>query len=315
MNLQQLEYIVAVDSYRHFGKAAEKCLVTQPTLSLMIRKLEEELGIRIFQRTDKPVVPTAIGREVIEQARKALSEVSQISQVVARRKGEVKGNLRLGIIPTLAPYLLPLFLQRFIMNYERVRTSVREMITEEIVEGLKKGKLDAGLLVTPLNERGIREQPLFHEEFVAYVSVNDRSFRKKFLVPEDIDASKLWLLEEGHCFRSQILNLCKLRKASEQDKHFDYEAGSIETLKKMVEWNEGVTILPELALLHLTKEDLQMVRRFKSPAPVREVSIVTHKDFVKQNLISILAKEILEVIPNRMKKAGSRRIVKIYPTK
>jgi LysR family hydrogen peroxide-inducible transcriptional activator len=284
MNLQQLEYIVALDSYRHFGKAAQKCHVTQPTLSLMIRKLEEELGIRIFQRTDKPVVPTPVGREVIDQARKALGEIAQISQVVVQRRGEIKGNLRLGIIPTLAPYLLPLFLQRFIMNYERVRTTVTEMITEKIVEGLKKGEIDAGLLVTPLDVRGLREQPLFHEEFVAYVSVHDQTFKKKFLAPEDIDANKLWLLEEGHCFRSQILNLCRLRKASEQDKHFGYEAGSIETLKKMVEWNEGITILPELALLHLSKEDLQMVRRFKSPAPVREVSIVTHKDFGKQNL-------------------------------
>lgn len=315
MNLQQLEYIVAVDSYRHFGKAAEKCHVTQPTLSLMIRKLEEELGIRIFQRTNKPVVPTAIGQEVIDQARKALSEIGQISQVVVQRKGEIKGNLRLGIIPTLAPYLLPLFLQRFIMNYERVWTSVTEMITEEIVDGLKKGKLDAGLLVTPLDERAIKELPLFHEEFVAYVSARDQTYKKKYLVPEDIDASKLWLLEEGHCFRSQILNLCKLRRASEQDKHFDYEAGSIETLKKMVEWNEGITILPELALLHLSKDDLQMVRRFKSPVPVREVSLVTHRDFGKEHLMGILVKEILEVIPSRMKKAGKRRVISVQPAK
>lgn len=315
MNLQQLEYIVALDSYRHFGKAAQKCHVTQPTLSLMIRKLEEELGIRIFQRTDKPVVPTPVGREVIDQARKALGEIAQISQVVVQRRGEIKGNLRLGIIPTLAPYLLPLFLQRFIMNYERVRTTVTEMITEKIVEGLKKGEIDAGLLVTPLDVRGLREQPLFHEEFVAYVSVHDQTFKKKFLAPEDIDANKLWLLEEGHCFRSQILNLCRLRKASEQDKHFGYEAGSIETLKKMVEWNEGITILPELALLHLSKEDLQMVRRFKSPAPVREVSIVTHKDFGNRNLAAILAKEILQVIPGRLKKTGKRRIIQVPPAK
>jgi LysR family hydrogen peroxide-inducible transcriptional activator len=313
MNLQQLEYVVAVDSYRHFGKAAEKCHVTQPTLSLMVRKLEDELGIRIFQRTDKPVVPTAIGSEVIEQARRALSEIAQISQVVAHRKGEIKGNLRLGIIPTLAPYLLPLFLQRFIMNYERVRTSVTEMITEEIIDGLKKGKLDAGLLVTPLDERGIRELPLFHEEFVAYVSGQDQVFKKRVLAPEDIDANKLWLLEEGHCFRSQILNLCKLRRASELDKHFGYEAGSIETLKKMVEWNEGITILPELALLHLSKDDLQMVRRFKAPAPVREVSLVTHKDFGQQHLMGILTKEILDVIPSRMKNVGRRKVVQVRP--
>jgi LysR family transcriptional regulator, hydrogen peroxide-inducible genes activator len=309
MNLQQLEYIVAVDTYRHFGKAAEKCCVTQPTLSQMIHKLEEELGIRIFQRKEKPVIPTAIGASIISQARVVLNEVNRIQQTVNKNIGEIKGDLRIGIIPTLAPYILPLFLQNFIHSYKRVRISITELLTDEIVEQLKNGKLDAGLLVAPLKDKSILEHRLFYEEFIAYVSGNDAAYKKKYIAPDDIDPGKLWLLEEGHCFRSQIMNLCKLRKASEQDKHFDYEAGSIETLKKMVEWNGGITILPELALNHMSEADLGMVRRFQSPAPVREVSLVAHKDFVKQTLVDALKKEIIKIIPENMLEAKRRAII------
>ncbi len=305
-----MEYVVAVDTYRHFGKAAEKCFVTQPTLSSMIQKLEQELGVKIFQRKEKPVIPTAVGKQIIDQARAVLKELKRVEQIVSEAAGDVKGALRLGIIPTLAPYLLPLFLQRFLDTYKNVRITVTELLTGEIVECLKKGKLDAGLLVTPLNEKSLVEHRLFYEEFVAYVSAKDAVYKKKYLAPEDIDANKLWLLEEGHCFRSQIMNLCKLRKASEQDKHLDYEAGSIETLKKMVEWNEGITILPELALLHLNEADMQMVRRFQAPVPVREVSIVTHKDFVKMTLINLLQKEILSVVPAKMIKSKRHAIIK-----
>jgi LysR family transcriptional regulator, hydrogen peroxide-inducible genes activator len=309
MNLQQLEYIVAVDTYRHFGKAAEKSFVTQPTLSSMIQKLEEELGVKIFQRSEKPVTPTAIGKIIIEHARMIVNEAKRLPHIVNENLAEVKGELRLGIIPTLAPYLLPLFLPRFINAYKQVHITITELLTDEIVQHLKQGTLDAGLIVTPLNNKRLLEEPLFYEEFVAYVSGEDAAYQKKYLAPDDIDASKLWLLEEGHCFRSQIMNLCKLRKASEHDKHFDYEAGSIETLKKMVEWNEGITILPELALLHMSESDLRMVRRFQSPVPVREVSIVTYKDFVKQTLTHALRKEILSIIPEAMTKTKRRTII------
>lgn len=310
MNLQQLEYIVAVDTYRHFGKAAEKSYVTQPTLSSMIHKLEDELGIKIFQRKEHPVIPTSIGKQIIEQARIILKEVKRIQSIVNENIGEFKGTLHIGIIPTLAPYLLPLFLQRFMTAYPQVHVTMTELRTEEIVEGLKKGKIDLGLLVTPLGDKTLVESPLFYEEFVAYVSVHDAAFRRKRIAPEDIDASKLWLLEEGHCFRSQIMNLCNLRKASEQSKHLNYQAGSIETLKKMVDWNEGITILPELALMHLSEPDMNMVRRFRAPTPVREVSIVTHRDFVKQPLMNVLKKEILASVPKTMIQRKRRLIIK-----
>ena len=310
MNLQQLEYVVAVDTYRHFGKAAEKCFVTQPTLSSMIQKLEDELGVRIFQRTEKPVLPTEIGKQIISQARVILQEIRRIQDIVHAHIGEIKGELKIGVLPTLAPYLLPLFLKDFVRIYKQVRITVTELLTEEILEGLKKGKIDAGLLVTPLHDKSIQINPLFYEEFVAYVSIHEEAYKRKHLDPKKIDASKLWLLEEGHCYRSQIMNLCHLRKASEQDKHFYYEAGSIETLKKMVERNEGITILPELALLYMNKTDKHMVRRFQKPVPVREVSMLTHRDFANHVLVDVLKKQILTIIPKHMLQAKQRMIVK-----
>jgi LysR family transcriptional regulator, hydrogen peroxide-inducible genes activator len=310
MNIQQLEYIVAVDTYRHFGKAAEKSFITQPTLSAMIHKLEEELEVRIFQRKEHPVTPTAIGKQIINQARIILSEIKRIQSIVNESVGEAKGELHIGIIPTLAPYLLPLFLPRFAAKYSQVQITINEMLTEDIIGGLKKEKLDVGLLVTPLRDRALLETPLFYEEFVVYVSVHEAAYKMKQIVPKEIDTSKLWLLEEGHCFRSQIMNLCNLRKSSELKKHVHYEAGSIETLKKMVERNEGITILPELALIHMSEPDLSMVRRFQAPTPVREVSIVTHKDFGKQNLTNVLKKEILASIPENMTRPNQRVIIK-----
>ncbi len=310
MNFQQLEYIVAVDTYRHFGKAAEKCFVTQPTLSSMIQKLEKDLGVRIFQRKEKPVLPTEVGRQVIAQARIILQDMKHIHDIVHTHIGEIKGELKIGILPTLAPYLLPLFLHRFVRIYKMVRVTVKELLTEEIIDGLKKGKFDIGLLVTPVHDKSIHEDPLFYEEFIAYVSIHDASYKRKHLNPAKIDASKLWLLEEGHCYRSQIMNLCHLRKASEQDKHFYYEAGSIETLKKMVERNEGITILPELALLYLNETDKHMVRRFQRPIPVREVSLLSHCDFANQVLVDALKKQILSVVPKHMLQAKHRMIIK-----
>ena len=310
MNLQQLEYIIAVDTHRHFGKAAEKCFITQPTLSSMIHKLEEELGVRIFQRKEKPVLPTEVGKQIIAQARIIIQDTKHIKGIVQAHVGEIKGELRLGILPTLAPYLLPLFLQNFIRAYKQVHVTIKELRTDEILDGLKKGIIDAGLLVTPIREKSILVDPLFYEEFTAYVSIHEQSYRLKHLDPTKIDASKLWLLEEGHCYRSQIMNLCHLRKLSEQEKHFDYEAGSIETLKKMVERNEGITILPELALLYMHESDKRMVRRFRKPVPVREVSILTQRDYAHCVLVEALKKQILSVIPKHMLQTNKRTIVK-----
>ena len=311
MTFTQLAYIVAIDNCRHFAKAASQCFITQPTLSMQVQKLEEELGLKLFDRTKQPVVPTEAGAAIIEQARKILGEKNMIEEIVQQKKGIITGLLKVGIIPTLAPYLLPLFIQKFIRQYPLVKLTITELTTELIIAKLREGKIDVGILVTPLDEQGIKEQPLFYEEMMAYVSKKDKAFKKTYLLAQDIDPNHLWLREEGHCFRSQIINLCELRKASAEGGHFDYEAGSIETLRRLVEQNDGITILPELATLDLTAKQMQLIRHFKQPAPVREVSMVTHRDFVKKRLVELLKRSILDSLPEKIKKNKPQNIVAI----
>lgn len=310
MTFTQLEYIVAVDMHRHFAEAAQHCFVTQPTLSMQIHKLEEELGVKIFDRSKQPVLPTEAGIEIIEQARRILSERNTLTEMIDSRKGIVNGELKLGIIPTLAPYLLPLFITAFTKKYPQVRLVVTELTTSNIITRLREGKIDAGILVTPLQEQGIKEDVLFYEELMAYVSKNNEAYKKSYVLAKDIDPDKLWLLEEGHCFRSQIVNLCELRRSG-KTAHFEYEAGSLETLRRMVDLNDGITVLPELASLDLTGQQLKMIRHFKHPAPVREVSIVTHRDFVKRKLVEVLKQTILQCVPDKLRKNKKQQVVPV----
>jgi LysR family hydrogen peroxide-inducible transcriptional activator len=291
--------------------AASRCFVTQPTLSMQIQKLEEELGVKIFDRSKQPVVPTEAGIEIIEQARKILAEKNVITEIVQAKKGVLTGELRIGIIPTLAPYLLPLFVQNFSKKYPHVKLIVQEMLTEYIIARLREGRIDAGIVVTPLQEKGIKEHVLFYEELMAYVSKKNAAYKKTYVLAQDIDPEKLWLMEEGHCFRSQIVNLCELRKASEMSAHFEYEAGSIEALRRMVELNDGITILPELTTLDMDNKRLQLIRHFKKPAPMREVSVVVHRDFVKKRLIEVLKEEISAAVPDKIRKNKSANVVPI----
>ncbi|GGB05702.1 hydrogen peroxide-inducible genes activator [Puia dinghuensis] len=311
MTFVQLEYIVAVDTYRHFATAAGHCFVTQPTLSMQVQKLEEELGLKIFDRSKQPVIPTEAGRAIIEQARKILGEKQIITEIVQEKKGVLTGELRIGIIPTLAPYLLPLFVQNFTAKYPQIKLIVNELTTELLVTRLREGRIDVGILVTPLQENGIREQVLFYEELLVYVSRKNAAYKKTYMLAQDIDPDKLWLLEEGHCFRSQIVRLCELRKASKEGSHFDYEAGSLETLRRMVELNDGITILPEMAALDLTGKQQQLIRHFKRPAPMREVSLVVHRDFVKQRLVQALYQEILRSVPEKIRGNKNHNVVPI----
>lgn len=311
MTFTQLEYIIAVDTYRHFSMAAEQCFVTQPTLSMQIQKLEAELGTKIFDRSKQPVIPTESGEEIIKQARVIIHEVKMMHQSVKDRQGLVAGELKIGIIPTLAPYLLPLFLQSFLTRYPDIKIKVKEMTTEMLVENLKSGRVDAGLLVTPLQDNSIIEYPLFYEELVAYVSRSNAAFKKNYVLADDIDLRELWLLEEGHCFRSQIISLCELKKQSNVQSHFEYEAGSVETLRKMVEMNKGITILPELATMDFSVKQQNMIRHFKSPAPVREVSLVTHRNYVKKKLVDVLKDEVLKSLPKKITMNKSGNVIKI----
>lgn len=311
MTLTQMEYVVALDRFRHFASAAANCFITQPTLSMQIHKLEQELGTKIFDRSKQPVVPTETGQLIIEHARRMLAERDAMMEVLNARKGIVSGELKIGIIPTLAPYLLPLFVQRFTANYPGVRLVVNELMTDLIVSRLREGTIDAGILVTPLQEAGIREHTLFYEELLVYVSRKNHDFKKNYVLAQDIDPQKLWLLEEGHCFRSQIVNLCELQQISRQGHLFEYEAGSIDTLRRMVELSDGITILPELASMELTARQREQLRPFKRPAPMREVSLVVHRDFVKKRLVEILKSEIEAAIPVKIRKNRATHVVPV----
>lgn len=299
MTLVQLEYIVALHTLKHFAKAAAQCHITQPSLSMQVQKLEQELGVQLFIRTN-PVTTTETGQIVIEQAKKILAEAGRMHQLIEQEKGVVGGNLKLGVIPTLAPYLLPQFIQAFTKAYPLVRLTIHELTTEAIVRQLKNGSLDAGIMATPLNVTDLKEEFLFNEEFVAYVSRQEKIFTKKYLLPGDIDVNSMWLLEEGHCLRSQVMNLCALQKDASIEKHLDYAAGSIETLKRFVDKNGGITLLPELATYDMTTAQKNMLRYFKSPAPVREISLITLKTFSKTRLINLLKQIIIENLPPQM---------------
>ncbi|MDB5203531.1 MAG: hydrogen peroxide-inducible s activator [Ferruginibacter sp.] len=309
MTITQLEYIIALDRHRHFGKAAAACFIAQPSLSLQVQKLEEELQVEIFSRNNFPVIPTEIGIQIIEQAKKILAEASLVPELIQQHKKIIGGHIKVGIIPTLAPYLLPLFLHNFMQKYPEVKLSVSELTTDKIIRRLKNGTLDAGILATPLQDTGLVEDPLFYEEFVAYVSKKEKLYNKKFLLPGDIDVNKLWLLEEGHCLRSQVINLCALQKDAAIEKHFDYSTGSIETLKRFVEKSQGITLLPELATLDMPASKKQMLRYFKSPAPVREISLVTEKSFIKRKLLAILHEEIMAALPASIMQKKNKKMM------
>lgn len=309
MNLQQLEYIVAVDTYRHFVLASEKCFITQPTLSMQIQKLEAELGVKIFDRTKQPVIPTEIGASIISQARVILKETHTLKEIIADQKNSMTGELRIGVIPTLAPYLLPPLFQHIRLKYPQLTLVIKETITEEIIHELKNNRLDCGIVVTPLKDSAIKEDVLFYEELFVYTSKKNALFDKKHVLASELDPSQLWLLEEGHCFRSQVLNLCELRKYS--DLHFKYETGNIETLKRMVDKSDGFTILPELAVMEFASSQLKFVKKLKEPSPAREVSIVTHRDHIKTKLIKTLKEEILRIIPKPMQKLNTKKVVDI----
>ena len=311
MNLQQLDYIIAVDAHRHFAKAAEKTFVTQPTLSMMIQKLEEELGVRIFDRSKQPVVPTREGEEIIARAKQIMSDVGRMREFAKQLKHEISGEMKLAVIPTLAPYLLPLFLKSFAEEHPLLKISIRELVTDEIINSLKNGDIDIGLLATPLNDARLEEHPVFYEEFFAYVAASEKLSKKKYLLPKDIDLSKLWLLEEGHCLRNQVLDLCELKKKDFQSNRLHYESGSIETLKNLVDHHQGITILPHLATLDLSKKQKEKIREFAHPKPVREISLVINKNFHRTSLLEALKLEIEKQLPPTIGKAQRKRVLGI----
>jgi len=311
MNIQQLEYILAVDTHRHFATAASKSNVTQPTLSMMIRKLEDELGVRIFDRTKQPVEPTPEGRQVIIRARQILADVNQLREFAKGLKSDISGDIRIAIIPTLAPYLLPLFLPVFVEKHSALRVNISELVTHDIIGALKSGDADIGVLATPLHDPKLVEHPVFYEEFFAYTSASEKVSKKKYLLPKDIDLSKLWLLEEGHCFRNQVFNLCELKKKDVESDRLHYQAGSLETLKNLVDHNKGITILPLLATKDLTKAQKQKIRSFAPPRPVREISLVVNSNYSRKSILQALKKAIEDVVPAEASEKSKAQVLEI----
>ncbi|MBB5623035.1 LysR family hydrogen peroxide-inducible transcriptional activator [Pedobacter cryoconitis] len=310
MTLVQLEYIVAVDTYRSFVGAAEKCFVTQPTLSMQVQKLEEMLNVKIFDRSKQPVIPTEIGSQIIEQARLILQESQKVKEIISSQQQDIVGELKVGIIPTVAPYLLPQVIAAMMEKYPELKLLIWEYTTEDIIHHLKTGVLDCGILATPLGDNSITEMPMYYENFVTYISKNSKLFKKKNIDANDLEDENIWLLNEGHCMRSQVLNICRSTKDNRLQ-GLTYNTGSVETLIRMVDMNNGATLLPELALAELTPKQLSKVRTFKSPEPVREISLVTHKNYIKKRMLNALKEEILAVIPKTMKQKKKKDIVGI----
>lgn len=295
MTVQQLEYIVAVNKHRHFVSASEQCGVTQPTLSLMIQKLEAELNVTIFDRSKHPVEPTAMGLKLIRQAEATLREMNKMKEMVEYETGSMEGQLKLGVIPTLAPYLIPEFINNFRKDCPQIQLTISEMPTASLIDALNRDVVDMFIAATPLEQPDFFEIPLYYEKFVAYFSF-DNPYRDTPLSAQNMPRENLWILQEGHCLRSQIFNFCQ---TSVEFNHA-YEAGSIETLIRIVDKNGGYSVIPELHLPFLTEEQKLNVRPIDCPPAVREISIVIRKDFIKERLINAVANVVKSLVPENM---------------
>ena len=296
MTLVQLEYVLALFETGSFSRAAEKCNVTQPNLSMQIDRLEKEFGVKLFDRRRQSVEVTATGKVLVEKARNILREANSFREYLKDQQNDMSGTYRIGIIPTLAPYLIPLFLPQFRKEFPDTRLIIEELVTRDIVQMLKEDKLDVGLVVTPLEERLLREVPVFNEPIFAFVSQNHPLFSSKLIDEHDLSLHRIWLLNEGHCFRNQVLNICEQNEDGAKDADFVYESGSLETLKNLVALGNGVTLLPALAAYNKV-DNLDMIKRFRDPQPLREVSLVVHEHSTRNKLVESLYKTIVEIVP------------------
>lgn len=300
MTIQQLEYVVALDNERNFVRAAQRTFVTQPTLTMQLRKLEDETGFQIFNRSKKPISPTILGVRFIEKARQIIREINELKAMVSHETESVQGKFRIGIIPTMAPYLLPRFLPGFIQEHPETKLGIEEIQSETVISGLKNDLIDVGIMATPVYEKQLREIPLFNEPFLALFPGGDAHLSETLIDPDDLLTDQLLLLSEGHCFRNQTLNICK----TDEEKHprsFDYHSGSIETLKELVMKGIGYTLVPELSVTN-EMDSNKNLRRFKTPVPSREVSLVVHRSFSKERFIEVLRDSILKNIPAHFSK-------------
>ena len=306
MTLQQLEYVMAVYRFRHFAKAADSCNVTQPTLSSMVQKLEEELGMKIFDRKSQPIVPTPAGKLIIEQAWKVLQRARKLKETVEEEKNSLLGTFNIGILPTIAPYLIPRFFPQLMRKYPDMDMRITELKTEDMRRALIRGDIDAAIAARLDDMENFDIHFLFYEQFMGYVAECDPLFGKDRIKTSDLTGEFLWLLDEGHCFREQLFKFCNLKTATRSKTA--YTLGSIETFMRIVENGKGVTFIPELAVLQLNESQRRLVRPFAIPAPTREVIMMTGKSFIRTKLRQFLIDEIQASVPQGMLKLGSSRV-------
>lgn len=307
-SLTQLEYIVAVEKHRHFGRASEQCHVTQPTLSMQIQKVEEEIGYPLFDRLKKPVIPTPKGQRYIRQAKILLHEHAKLVELSRRQEGQLSGEFRLGVIPTIAPYLLPLFIERFSKNFPNLELIVDEFKTDVILSLLANDALDAGVAATPLHEKGIRERPLYYETFYLYVSSHHALHERKRVREDDLNPADMWLLEDGHCFRNQVARYCSLKGEQSVFPNVRFQGGNLDTLRQLVRKAKGYTLVPALLVETLSdSERREHIREFELPQPTREVSLVYRRDQWKKDILDALVRTISENLPSSVVERVDRR--------
>lgn len=305
MTIQQLEYIIALDDYRHYVTAATHCNVTQPALTIQVKKLEEELNVQLFNRSKQPLEPTKAGKELIVRAREVLRQLGHMRAFVLDEKNSTSGSFRLGIIPTLAPYLLPLFLPAFTKACPDCHLEIEESAMFDLLEKLSNDKLDMAIMSTPVDNPVLREIPLFNEPFMGYLPLKHAHSKTAKLDMGELDAKDLLLLNKEYCYASQVMQVCHARKLQRKDAVYEFQINSIETLKNLVRANQGFTLLPELSTI--TEND-KRIKRFRDPQPAREISLVVHQSFPKEILLKKIREAILQNIPATMQQGKYKRI-------
>lgn len=304
MTLQQMEYIVALNKHRHFVLAAEACGVTQPTLSAMIQKLEEELQVKIFNRDRNNISPTSVGAKIIKQAQVALNEARRVKEVVADEAETMSGSVRIGVLPTIAPYVVPDFIYHFREAYPQMDLFVDEKASKSLLQDLRYGNLDMALTTTPIDMEGLLEVTVYVERFVAYFS-NLCSKAQELMLSGELPAEHMWILKEGHCAANGAQSFCKNK---EKGNHI-YEAGSIETLVRIVDRNGGYTVVPELHLNFLTEQQRQHTAIIRNdPLAKRFVSLVVREDFVRERMLNAVLEVLKQIIPQHMLQSRMNRL-------
>ncbi len=306
MNISQIEYIVAVADFCSFSKAAEHCCVTQPSLSIQITNLESELNMQLFDRKSKPIKPTAHGQEIIQQARLVLKEWNNLKSLSKGYSSKVSGTINLGIIPTIAPYLVPKFLSNINKTYPELQIIISELTTDQIRQQLIEGKLDLGLLVTPLNENMLNEIPIYYEELLLYSNA-----KRDEIIYSEIEPELLWLLEDGHCLSNQVNFICSLRNLKVKSNNFIYKSGSLETIVRLAKDSNGQTIVPQMIIEYLPDDIKNQIFTINPTKPFREVSIVQSHSFVRKAILRVIIEEISKVVPPEWTNIQERNIIPI----